>query len=633
MVGKLLPLVAPATGVVAGNWAVLYKEARAELGLLEPPAGPLMPAPGKDRQPTVRSLESDEAGAWLRLLLFGNTKTLPERKVTSHSCKCTCISWAAKFVSPSELLLLGYHVGDFRMGLTYSRDSAAPTLLLLERILRKIRSGEFVPDATRSGRFKSSVRGVPLVEIKDEEWEDVGGSTPRSEASLPSANPFGEEQEEPQLDACVTTGSSSSDTSEDEVEKRKAPFVVPPAPSGMSYWVHDKSRVLHLTQEHYKNVFLCGRAVGQLHSRVDGVLIARFECAPVVGASFEGRCSELREVFAVADPSIGDLADIRQLHFEATTLVVQTYKEMVSQESSDGAPLRKLPVPEKRARRENQQGRLSGITMEGELDPAYQLIDACNHQMESSVLYWLPVEHNVVKMGHQSTPVECDVSDSLKCQWAWMRRGLAYDQCKMITYNVHQRWIQRLLDCLSLSQVPPPGYAYVGLAQCIRADKELFLLMSRENLKTFRGNAAGELPLDNLINRLSYDQRVQRFLLPMIKGPKGGGKGKDKDKDPPPPQVDDERPQKPKPSAHAKEIAKRRGGPKNKPEALKPYDTRTKWGNVCWGCNLEDGCDLKTEKDPKSGFMKCARGLHICAACHKPGHSVLNCKSKAAQAA
>ncbi|CAE7224862.1 unnamed protein product [Symbiodinium microadriaticum] len=179
---------------------------------------------------------------------------------------------------------------------------------------------------------------------------------------------------------------------------------------------------------------------------------------------------------------MGDLADIRQLHFEATTLVIQTYKEMVTQESSDSAPLRKLPVPEKRARRENQQGRLSGIAMEGELDPAYQLIDACNHQqMESTVLYWPPpskcpnrdveviqgfkekpatlqAEHNVVKMGHQSTPVECDA-----------------------------------------------------------------------------------------VHTLSYDQRVQQFLLPMIKPPKGGGKGKDKDK----------------------EIAKRRGGPQDKPEVSK----------------------------------------------------------------
>ena len=49
----------------------------------------------------------------------------------------------------------------------------------------------------------------------------------------------------------------------------------------------------------------------------------------------------------------------------------------------------KLPLPEKRARKEVQQARLAGIDMEGELDPAYQLIDACNHQLENTVVYWL----------------------------------------------------------------------------------------------------------------------------------------------------------------------------------------------------------------------------------------------------
>ena len=66
------------------------------------------------------------------------------------------------------------------------------------------------------------------------------------------------------MDACVTTDSSSSDTCADESGKPQAPFSMPPAPNGMCYWVQDKSRVLHLTQEHYRNVFLCGRAVGAL---------------------------------------------------------------------------------------------------------------------------------------------------------------------------------------------------------------------------------------------------------------------------------------------------------------------------------------------------------------------------------
>ena len=77
--------------------------------------------------PTVRSLDSDEAGAWVRLLLYGSTSVLEGRRVSSHSCKCTCISFATKFgCSPDQLLLLGYHTGDFKMPLTYGRDSAAP---------------------------------------------------------------------------------------------------------------------------------------------------------------------------------------------------------------------------------------------------------------------------------------------------------------------------------------------------------------------------------------------------------------------------------------------------------------------------------------------------------------------------
>ena len=192
------------------------------------------------------------------------------------------------------------------------------------------------------------------------------------------------------------------------------------------------------------------------------------------------------------DPTIGELSSIRQLHFEASTLVIQTYRDMVSQDSSDGAPMRKLPLPEKRARKEVQQARLSGLDIEGELDPAYQLIDACNHQLENTVVYWLApskcpkreieiiagfkekpsvlqVENSTVKVGGPSTTIECDTSDSLRCQWAWQRRGLAYDQCKMISYSVHQKWVQRMLDCLSV--VPPPTFAAVTLSQCVRADR------------------------------------------------------------------------------------------------------------------------------------------------------------------
>ena len=346
------------------------------------------------------------------------------------------------------------------------------------------------------------------------------------------------------------------------------------------------------------------------------------------------------------DPTIGELSSIRQLHFEASTLVIETYRDMVSQDSSDGAPMRKLPLPEKRARKEVQQARLTGIDMEGELDPAYQLIDACNHQLENTVVYWLApskcpkreveiiagfkekpsvlqVENSTIKVGGPSTTIECDTSDSLRCQWAWQRRGLAYDQCKMISYGVHQKWIQRMLDCLSV--LPPPTFAAVTLSQCVRADKEMFLLLSQEGLASFKLDASGKPPLDAVMSRLMFDQRINQFLLPMqksqaVKIPNSATKD--------PPEKPTRPPKIPRVATEkAKAKAQARGGPKNKPASLAQYETRTKFGNACWGFNLEDGCSNKTEKDPKSGWMKCEKGLHVCAACHKPGHSVLTCKS------
>ena len=141
-----------------------------------------------------------------------------------------------------------------------------------------------------------------------------------------------------------------------------------------------------------------------------------------------------------------------------------------------------------------------------------------------------------MKVGGPSVSVECDASESLRCQWAWMRRGLAYDQCKMLSYHVHQKWIQRLLDCLS--QIPPSSFSAVTLTQCIRADKEMFLLMSQEGLLSFKPGASGVPPLDAIMSRLAFDQRITQFLLPMQKSQvvkTAPSKDKDNSKPPPPP--------------------------------------------------------------------------------------------------
>ena len=56
----------------------------------------VMPAPQPDATAGERPLDSQEAAAWLRLLLHGDSKVNPDRKVSSHSLKTTMLSYAAR---------------------------------------------------------------------------------------------------------------------------------------------------------------------------------------------------------------------------------------------------------------------------------------------------------------------------------------------------------------------------------------------------------------------------------------------------------------------------------------------------------------------------------------------------------
>ena len=150
----VMPLVAPARGVKDGDWIGSWLACRQDLGIGDVPSYPVMPAPDHNKEPTVRPLETEEASKWMRYLLTGSMSQDPRRKLSSHSFKCTFLSFAAKFgVSAEERLVMGYHVTSSKMAHVYARDAAAPTTLILEQIISCIRGGTFKPDSARSGRF------------------------------------------------------------------------------------------------------------------------------------------------------------------------------------------------------------------------------------------------------------------------------------------------------------------------------------------------------------------------------------------------------------------------------------------------------------------------------------------------
>eukprot|EP00438_Fugacium_kawagutii_P035732 Skav200347 [mRNA] locus=scaffold852:25374:27448:+ [translate_table: standard] len=108
------------------------------------------------------------------------------------SIAVTLLSWAGKFGVPLPLRrLLGHHVDPgSRSAETYCRDAMSPAIRAMEEVLKSIKRGSFLPDATRSGRFTrasgsdNAAGDVLLRELAEEDQEDnISGSESGSECS------------------------------------------------------------------------------------------------------------------------------------------------------------------------------------------------------------------------------------------------------------------------------------------------------------------------------------------------------------------------------------------------------------------------------------------------------------------
>jgi hypothetical protein len=273
---QFLPMVAPVKGVHGGDWVSPWLQRRRELGLAFPPQGLIMPAPDREGGVSQRPLESGECGKWLRRVLDIGiaAATDPDRRVSSHSLKCTMLSFAAKRgLSVPDRLMLGYHASQMHMAMVYSRDGAAASLLLLEQLIDDIARGKFKPDSTRSGRVVESPGVVP----------EPQNDTVKAEVVLSSdEEQCGQLDESDSSGSTSDSGSSSGDIPEDhELNKTFAP---PQPPEGFQRWQHAKLKTIHLTEPGYFKVFVCGRAVGAFHRQISQD--PRFD-SPVCWACFK----------------------------------------------------------------------------------------------------------------------------------------------------------------------------------------------------------------------------------------------------------------------------------------------------------------------------------------------------------
>ena len=102
------------------------------------------------------------------------------RRLSTHSCKATCISWCAKHdVSPEHREILARH-SKASQGPTalYSRDLITAALRSLVAVIEAIKKQHFFPDRSRSGLITPvPVPGVPVA------------ATPLPATPLPAAVP------------------------------------------------------------------------------------------------------------------------------------------------------------------------------------------------------------------------------------------------------------------------------------------------------------------------------------------------------------------------------------------------------------------------------------------------------------
>ena len=247
----------------------------------------------------------------------------------------------------------------------------------------------------------------------------------------------------------------------------------------------------------------------------------------------EGKFDDwLRVVNGGVMPTLGAVAAVRRLHFEAEIVVTSILRSSVGQPSESSAP-KPLPHAERTARMRQLQGQFPGLNLVGLNEPAQALLDECVFQYEHRLLRYiepakcnsreaevmagksdrkLRIEANSLSVRESKNTPDEDVSNAYKLQQCLRRRAVAYGFAGLISFAVHEQYIDRLMRRLNTE--PPSNYQATSLNQILRADREVWVHLS-QNVEDIRPKDTGERPLDRALQDALSDYNVAFHLLPL----------------------------------------------------------------------------------------------------------------------
>jgi hypothetical protein len=340
-------------------------------------------------------------------------------------------------------------------------------------------------------------------------------------------------------------------------------------------------------------------------------------------------------------------ASLKRLHFESYTLMVSEMKRKVERVEDD-AP-RRLPMPERDARRDRQARELVGLSLTGEFECAHGLIDKAVQMMEDDIIRYLPVDEcskreqemngekkdkelktdsrGFVRETSVNAKVIADTTSDLRLKNAFIRRGLAFDQAQVMAFATHEKLVSLLFT--EYMRDPPIGFRKVSQDQMMRADREVFRRLQELTRKGIRPAADGARPIDAAMQGVLDCAAVQMLLLPLAEG-SGGGKREREQKGP----VDANQPKSKAAKKNAKKKSNMEELNKFRKDAAAPKAAKgaakgerhialpreligntavTSDGkNLCFSFNMAGGC---SSAETARG-ARCNKGWHLCC---KPG--------------
>ena len=231
--------------------------------------------------------------------------------------------------------------------------------------------------------------------------------------------------------------------------------------------------------------------------------------------------------------TMADMSTLKRLVFEGQTMLLAQLRDQVV--NPDAASTRKLPAVERSTKMQNLKARLAGVVIEKALEPSYALLDAVAQQWESKQLAYLSPEKctsreweitmsktakqlsidtdKLLVKSEQSVPDQ-QVSTEMQVFEALRRRGIALAFTDSLSWEVHERYLQRLFQ--HLRNDAPEGYTKTTLQQVLRADREVFMHMIQRDV-SMRRSPDNTLAMDTAILEAVSSYEVGFHLMPLPK--------------------------------------------------------------------------------------------------------------------